>query len=254
MIRASELTFSYSKRKRKILDGFSLEIKEGEIFALLGPNGVGKSTAISLLSGARKPNSGCIEIDGININEIKLSEKTKYIGIVEQNPEFDNLSIYDSILLGRLANFMLSPCKHDRYAANTIIQTLGLEDIATHPVNELSGGERQLVAIGRALVKEPKFLLLDEPTSNLDLANKLSILRLIKKAAKENGVSILICLHDLNEAIEIADRFAFIKDGKCVTCSNKYALSEELISDIYGVKVSLVNNDGQIHLFIKEDI
>lgn len=254
MIEAKGLTFAYGKRRPLVLNGLDLSIAPGEILALLGPNGIGKSTAISILSGLRKPQGGEVLIEGENLYEMKPSERGKKIGLVEQFPEFDSLTVFESVLLGRLPNFLVAPQQKDKESARIMIETIGLSDSSFRPVNELSGGERQLVAIGRALVNDPKFLLLDEPTSNLDIGNKLSVMRLIKKAAKEKGVAVLISLHDLNEALEIADRFAFISEGKIEKTYDKETLNEDIISSVYGVHVELIKDNDQLSIRLKERI
>lgn len=252
MIEISSLDFSYSKKGRKVLDGFFLSINPGEIVALLGPNGIGKSTAISLISGLRKIKAGSVKIDGVSIGEMKPSERAKKIGYVAQSPEFPDLNVYDSILLGRLPNFTFSPCKYDKAAAEAIIESIGLRDLSSQNVNEISGGEKQLAAIGRALVNDPSFLILDEPTSNLDMANQLRVLSLIKRMSKEKNTGVLVSLHDLNEALLIADRFAFMKEGKIAFLADYESLEETMISSTYGVDVTITSLNGKKHILLKE--
>ncbi|MDO5329872.1 MAG: ABC transporter ATP-binding protein [Bacillota bacterium] len=254
MIEINSLDFSYSKKGRKVLDGFSLNIAPGEILALLGPNGIGKSTAISLISGLRKAKSGTVVIDGVPINEMKPSERAKKIGYVAQAPEFPDLSVYDSILLGRLPNFTFSPCKYDKAATEEIIDSIGLRELASSNVNEISGGERQLAAIGRALVNDPPFLILDEPTSNLDMANQFRVLSLIKRLSKERNTAVLVSLHDLNEALLIADKFAFMQEGKIAFVADYESLNEKMISSTYGVDVTISSIEGKKHILIKENL
>lgn len=254
MIEATSLSFSYKKKGPKTLDDISFVLKEGDVSVLLGPNGAGKSTLISLLTGFNKPHSGEIKIEETPLGEMKFSQKSKLIGYVPQSLEFGDLSVFDTILLGRLPYFYASPCYRDKKATEDVIEKLGLGSFKDRNVNELSGGEKQLVGIAMALVKKPKILILDEPSSNLDLANELSLLRLVKKAAKEEGVAVLVSMHDLNQALLLGDHFLFLKKGRLISDVALDDIDGETLSDIYGVNIELKKDDGRINAYIKENL
>lgn len=254
MIRISDLSYTYRKGIKKALDGVSFELKEGEICLLLGPNGAGKTTLISLLTNSRRIQEGKIEIDGKTLVEMDFTTKNKLIGYVPQSVEFGDLTVYQTVLMGRLPYFHFSPCKGDKEAAMNVINQLSLTPFIDRNVNELSGGEKQLVAIAVALVKKPKILILDEPISNLDLANEIALLRLVKKAAKENGATVLLSMHDLNQALLIGEHFLLLKEGKLMGDCQISELSGELLSCIYGVDLEIIENEGHLSTSLKENV
>lgn len=144
--------------------------------------------------------------------------RARYIACVPQDICFGALTVFDSVLLGRLSRFGLQAGAADHAAASQVLEVLGLSALSGRNVTELSGGERQKVAIARALVQEPQLLVLDEPTGNLDIANEQLLMRLAKKAAQERHIAVLSSLHDLNQALSLGDRFFFLKDG-VITCT-----------------------------------
>lgn len=254
MIKVSALSYSYRKKGPLALKEVSFSMQEGEIYILLGPNGAGKSTLISLLTNTKKIQKGNIEISDKSLTDMKFIERNRLIGYVPQTLEFADLSVYETILLGRLPYFYFSPCKGDKEAVLSTLDNLGLSSFSSRNVNELSGGEKQLVAIAQALVKKPKILILDEPTSNLDLANQVALLRLIKRIAKENKVTVLISMHDLNEALLVGEHFLLIKEGNLLGEYSLENLKEETLSTLFGISIKLNNENGQLSASIKENI
>lgn len=254
MLEAKGISYAYKKHSPLAVNHVSFALEKGHVNVLLGPNGAGKSTLIGLLTGNLKPQEGFIEIDGEALNNLKLTNKSRLIGYVPQHLEFGDLSVFDTILLGRIPYFHLSPCHRDREAVIDIMEKLGISSFASRLVNELSGGEKQLVGIAMALVRKPKVLILDEPTSNLDLANQIAILRLIKKAALDNEVAVLISMHDLNQATLVGDRFLIMQKGELLASLSKEDLNEEIISKAYGINVKISKLDDSINIQVKEQI
>ena len=246
MLLLNNVSFSYEKKSKKVLSKINMQLDEGKVGVLLGPNGVGKSTIIKIISGLIKPKEGNIFWGDKDLRNLKGKEKAKIVAYVSQNVDFSSLSVMDSILLGRLPYFYSFPCPHDRKGVEKIIDEMGLTSLKERPANSLSGGEKQLVAIARALVSSPKLLLLDEPTANLDLKHQKKILTLLKKVAKEKGITILLSLHDIAEASYVGDKFFFLKDGEIVSSGDRSIITEERIKDTYDIDVKLIKENDDV--------
>ena len=247
MLEIKDLSFSYSARSAKVLDGVSLKLGDGEIGVLLGKNGAGKTTLFKAVLGIIKPASGSILMDGEELSGMSRRERAGRIAYVPQDVSFGDLSVYDTVLSGRMAHFGLRAGDADHEITRSILAEMGLEELSARSAQELSGGESRKVAIARALAQEPKLLVFDEPTGNLDIANEQLIIEEMKKLSRERGMSILTSLHDLNQALAAGDRFFFMKDGKIRCSGGKEAFSEAVIEEIYDAEVSIVDiNDKKI--------
>ncbi len=246
MLSLNNISFSYEKHSKPILSRVDLQLEEGKIGVLLGPNGVGKSTIIKIISGLFKPKTGEVFLGEMNLRTTKNKERAKLVAYVPQNVEFSSLSVLDSVLLGRLPYFYSFPCAHDKEKAEKAIEDVGLTKLKDRPANSLSGGEKQLVAIARALVSSPKLLLLDEPTANLDLKHQKMILSLLKKIAKERNLTILLTLHDISEAFYVGDKFFFLKDGKIISSGDSSTITEKKIKETYDVDVKLLKENDEL--------
>ena len=240
MLNVENLNFRYSKFSRPVLNGASLELKAGEIGILLGKNGSGKTTLFKNLLGINKPTGGKISFDGENLLKMPRRERARRIAYVPQDIHFGALSVFDSILMGRVSYFGLKASHDDYLAVEKIIEDMGLTDFAHRNVDELSGGERQKIAIARAMAQEPKLMVFDEPTGNLDIANEHLIMVEAKKLAKERNISILSSLHDLNQALTFGDKFFFMKDGVVKYAGGKEIVTEAVIKDIFDIDVRIV--------------
>lgn len=213
MLTIQGLSYRYGRRGTPVLNGVDLTLARGEIGILLGRNGSGKTTLFKNILGLCTPGSGSIRLDGQEMTSLSPRRRARYIAYVPQDIRFGELTVFDSVLLGRLSRFGLQAGAADRAAAAQVLEELGLSALSGRNVTELSGGERQKVAIARALVQEPQLLVLDEPTGNLDIANEQLLMRLAKKAAQERHIAVLSSLHDLNQALSLGDRF-FLSEGR----------------------------------------
>ena len=245
MLNVQNLTFSYGKRSRPVLNGVNLNLKEGEIGILLGKNGSGKTTLFKNILGILNPNGGSITFDGEDLLKMPRQERARRIAYVPQDIHFGALTVFDSILLGRISYFGLKASKSDYEAVEKIIEDMHLSDFAFRNVEELSGGERQKIAIARAMAQEPKLMVFDEPTGNLDIANEQLIIEEAKKLAREKNIAILSSLHDLNQALYFGDRFFFLKDGKVIRSGGKDCVNEDVISDTFGIHVRIVEIENE---------
>jgi iron complex transport system ATP-binding protein len=245
MLEIQDITFRYNRRAPLILDNINLTLEKGEIGILLGKNGSGKTTLFKNILGIEKPESGSILYDGKDLLRLSRRERAGYIAYVPQDIQFGDLTVYDTVLMGRMAYFGLRAGKEDEKITEEVLNDMGLTELASRNANELSGGERQKIAIARALVQEPKLLIFDEPTGNLDIANEQLILKEAKKVAKEKGIGILTSLHDLNQALDLGTKFFFIKEGKIVYSGGPEIVTKEVIKEIFNADVEIIEHDGR---------
>lgn len=245
MLNVENLTFRYSKFSRPVLNGASLELKPGEIGILLGKNGSGKTTLFKNILGINKPGSGKILFEGEDLLKMSRKERARRIAYVPQDIHFGALTVFDSIMLGRISYFGLKSGDDDYKAVEKILMDMHLEGYAFRMVDELSGGERQKIAIARAMAQEPKLMVFDEPTGNLDIANEQLIIEEAKKLAKEKNIAILSSLHDLNQALAFGDKFFFLKNGVVKYAGSREIITPEVVKDTFDVDVRIREIDGQ---------
>lgn len=245
MLTIHDLRFRYSRRGAPVLDGVDLELKDGEIGILLGKNGSGKTTLFKNILGIQKPESGSIRFDGEDLLKMNRRERARRVAYVPQSIHFGALSVFDTVLMGRISYFGYKAGKEDEEAVRRILRDMQLEDFAARNVEQLSGGERQKIAIARALAQEPRLLIFDEPTGNLDIANEQLILAEARRVAREKGIGILTSLHDFNQALELGDRFFFMKDGRIRVSGGREVVTEDVIAEVFDAKVRMFEAEGR---------
>lgn len=245
MLSCENLTFRYSRGGNDVLRGLSLELEQGQIGIVLGKNGSGKTTLFKNILGIHNPKTGKIRLDGKDLQKMSRRERAQRIAYVPQDIRFGDLSVFDSVLLGRVSQFGFQPGKEDYIAVEKILTDMGLESFAQRSVEELSGGERQKIAIARAMAQEPLLMIFDEPTGNLDIANEQLIIQEAKKLAREKNISILSSLHDINQALSFGDKFFFLKEGVVKYAGEKEIITESVIRDVFDIDVKIVEIDGQ---------
>ena len=245
MLNINDLHFRYGKRSPLVLDGVDLTLHDGEIGVVLGTNGSGKTTLFKNILGILRPESGSIRFDGEDLLKMKRSERARRIAYVPQSIHFGALSVFDTVLTGRVSYFGYKAGREDEEAVWRILRDMRLEHFAARNVEQLSGGERQKIAIARALAQEPRMLVFDEPTGNLDIANEQLILSEARRVACEKGIGILTSLHDFNQALELGDRFFFMKDGKIRHEGGRGIVTEDVIREIFDAEVRIVEIEGK---------
>lgn len=242
MINIKDITFSYGKRD--ILKDISFDIEENKCIAILGNNGAGKSTLIKCLNRIIPVKQGAVLVEGSDVFSMSRNDVARNIAYVAQKTETSRVTVYDAILVGRKPYIKWDITSEDRRIVDEIIDHMNLEDFSLRYIDELSGGELQKVMLARALVQQPKFLLLDEPTSNLDPKNQYELMKRVRHVAKEHGISVAVVIHDLNLALRYCDKFLFIKDSKIFSYGGHETMTAEIISDVYKLKSEVIDHNG----------
>jgi len=238
MLNIQDVEFSY-KNGTSVLKGINMAVGVHEILAILGPNGVGKSTMLKCINGLLKAKKGNILVDGENIKQLKRVEVAKRLGYVPQRADVSQITVFDSVLLGRKPHITWDVSKKDIEITRHAITQLGMDALALKNIDEISGGELQKVQIARALVQEPKVMLLDEPTSSLDLCNQHRIMATLVDIVKKTNLSAIMTMHDLNLAVRYSDKFIMLKDGKVFAAGDKSVITPENIEAVYGLPVGV---------------
>jgi len=240
-ISIKDLTFSY--KSNKILDDLNISVDDSEIVSLVGPNGSGKTTLIKCIDRILKPR-GSILLEGREVQEMKQQEIARQIGYVPQSSATPlATTVFDTVLMGRRPHIGWRVSDFDLDKVSDTLERLNLQDLAMRDFGQLSGGQKQKVLIARALVQEPTVLLLDEPTSNLDMKHQLDVLETISSMVKEKGISAVMAIHDLNLAARFSDKLVMLKKGVVYASGSPIdLLSEKNISDVYGVEAIVMRS------------
>ena len=243
MIEIQNITFSYPDAA--ILKGVGFTAQSGEVVGLLGNNGAGKSTLVTCLNRIRKPDSGSLHIDGKNVFQIGRNELAKTVAYVAQKNELTHSTVFDCVLLGRKPYIKWSVSQEDLDICTKIMERVGILEYQMRYVDELSGGELQKVMLARALVGEPKLLLLDEPTSNLDPKNQYEMMALVQELARERGITVITVIHDLNLALRFCDKFYFLKMGEGYSYGGVDTVTSETLNAVYGIDAEVLDVKGR---------
>lgn len=237
MIKAKNLKIGYEQKV--IIEDLSIEIKKGEILSIIGPNGCGKSTLLKTLSRIIKPIDGEIFIKDTNIKTIKNKTISKNICLLSQHNEapFD-LTVEELVYFGRMPHKRWYEIKNeeDKELVDWAIENTGLTRYKNTPIGALSGGERQRAYIAQALCQKPEVLLLDEPTTYLDISHQLELMELVKEINQKFNITIVMVLHELNQASKYSDRLLIMKCGKivCDGCPNE-VINKDIIKKVYSI-------------------
>ncbi len=243
-VRLSLVDVSAGYGERVALVGFSLDLHAGEVVALVGPNGAGKSTALRVAAALMRPRQGRLEIEGRDARAVSRRELAQRLAVVLQLQTTPPLMrVRDYVALGRtpFIPFLGSESRHDWLAVERALSLAGAAEFSERRVEELSGGERQRVLLARALAQEPSVLLLDEPTSNLDLKYQEVILSLARRMAREQGVACLVVLHDITLASQFSDRVCILDRGRLVAVGRPQEVLEAAkLSAVYDTPLEVL--------------
>ena len=238
-LEARALAFGY--RNHPVGSGIDLALERGRVLCLLGPNGSGKTTLMKTLLGLLSPQGGEVRLEGRALSDWKPQERAARLAYVPQAAEtFFDFTVGEMVEMGRTAHrgLFARPSRRDAEIARAALETLGIAALTERPIHRVSGGERQLALIARALATEAAMLVLDEPTANLDFGNQMRVLAEIARL-RERGIAILLCSHDPGHALEVADEVLLIQRGRTFARGPAAeVITDGNLSRLYGIEVN----------------
>lgn len=248
MILVKDMHFRHPHARAAVLSGITFHAAAGKLTAVLGPNGSGKTTLFRCIAGLWHAQKGDIIFEGTSIRGYGYGKRAKVIAAVpqEHEPPFP-YSVYDAVMIGRTAHagMFSGPSRHDRLKAEEAIEHVGIAQLKDRPYTMISGGERQLVLIARALAQEAPVILLDEPTSHLDFRNQILVLKKLKEIVAQKSVTALMTIHDPNLAMLFSDSVVIMNNGCIVSQGPPHEIiNEDNLTRVYGIEVSVPAVNG----------
>ena len=248
MLSINGLDFRY--KNISVLKDVGIDLKKGEVLSIVGPNGAGKTTILKCILGIVKQDKGTILIDGKDASRMKRLNLAKCISYVSQaSPSKFPISVFDAVLMGRRPYIVWKPSKKDLEVVADVLRSMDLEDVALRDFDQLSGGQKQKVLLARAFAQETDYLLLDEPTSNLDLRHQMEVMEMISGMVKRKGMAAMLAMHDLNLASRFSDTIVMLNAGK-IFCTGEplQVMTLENIRSVYGVEAIINQNNGNPYI------
>ena len=244
MLKVHGLFFRY--KNVTVLKDVGIELNKGEVLSIVGPNGAGKTTLLKCIVQIVKPDNGAILIDGKDASRMKRLDLARSIGYVPQSsPSKFPITVFDAVLMGRRPYIAWKPSQKDLEVVAALLRSMGLEDMALRDYDQLSGGQKQKVLLARAFAQDTDYLLLDEPTSNLDLRHQMEVMEMISGMVKRKGAAAMLAMHDLNLASRFSDTIVMLNAGK-IFCTGEpsQVITVENIKSVYGVEARKNRNSG----------
>lgn len=251
MLSVENLQFHYQGGP-KVLKKINFSLGDGEFLAILGNNGAGKSTMLKCFNHIITPDAGEVLLNEENLLKMSAKEVARRIAFVAQNVPDTQMTVHDMVMLGRRPYMSWAFTERDHEIVHEAMDRLKVSEFRGRFLNRLSGGERQKVMLARALAQEPKLLLLDEPTSSLDLKNQYQVLQIVKDICHETGISAIVVIHDLNLALRFCDRFLLMQQGEVFRYGDAGILDREAIWKVYGVHGEVVSAGNQKVVIVDE--
>lgn len=251
MMEIKNLSYRY-KGSPELLKDVSFNVEPGKFLAILGNNGVGKSTLLKCFNHILKPDAGEVLLDGENLLKIPAREVAKQVAFVSQSVPNTQLTVHDVVMLGRRPYMQWGFTEKDHQIVHDAMHRLGVEDMRGRFLGHLSGGEKQKVMLARALAQQPKVLLLDEPTSALDIQNQYQVLKIVREICHRDNRIAVVVIHDLNLALRFCDRFLLLKDGQVYRHGDRSILDSAALKEVYGVNAKVVEIEGRHMVLVEE--
>jgi len=249
MMEVKNLCYHY-KGCPEVLKDVSFEMEPGKFLAILGNNGVGKSTLLKCFNHILKPDSGEVLLDEKNLLKMSSREVAKQVAFVSQSVPNTQLTVHDVVMLGRRPYMKWGFTEEDHNIVHDAMHRLDVEDMRGRFLSQLSGGEKQKVMLARALAQQPKVLLLDEPTSALDIQNQYGVLKMVRDICHKDSIIAAMVIHDLNLALRFCDRFLLLKDGQVYRHGDRSILDSTALKEVYGVDARVVEVEGRYMVLV----
>lgn len=229
----------------EVLKDVNFTLEQGQFLAILGNNGVGKSTLLKCLNKILKADSGELLLDGESILQMSNHQVSRRIAFVSQTVPNTQMTVHDVVMLGRRPYMKWGFTEKDHQIVHSAMDRLNLESLRGRFLNQLSGGERQKVMLARALAQQPKLLLLDEPTSSLDIRNQYQVLEIVRELCHHDGLTAVVVIHDLNLALRFCDQFLLLRQGQVYANGDYRILTPEALKAVYQIDGRVVEVENQ---------
>ncbi len=244
MLNVENISFHY-RGGPEVLRDISFSLEEGQFLAILGNNGAGKSTMLKCFNQILQVGGGHVWMDGEDLLALSHREVARRVAFVSQNIPSTQMTVHDVVMLGRRPYMRWGFTEEDHRIVHDAMDRLNLSPLRGRFLNELSGGERQKVMLARALAQQPRVLLLDEPTSSLDIQNQYQVLDIVRDICRSSAITAVVVIHDLNLALRFCDRFLLLKDGRVYRSGDSSILDRQALREVYGVEAHVVNVEGK---------
>ena len=244
MLNVENLSFHY-RNGPEILRQVSFSLEDGQFLAILGNNGAGKSTMLKCFNQILRVEGGHVWMDGEDLLTMTHREVAQRVAFVSQNIPSTQMTVHDVVMLGRRPYMKWGFTEEDHKIVHEAIDQLGVSHLRGRFLSQLSGGERQKVMLARALAQQPKILLLDEPTSSLDIQNQYQVLRIVRDICHNDRITAIVVIHDLSLALRFCDQFLLLRQGQVYRCGDYRVLDETALREVYGVDAKVVEVEGQ---------
>lgn len=245
-------SLSYTLDKKQILKDINLTFEKGKIYGIIGPNGAGKSTILKHIMRIIEPKKNTIFINNKDIKKAKIKDYSKEVSFVfQENTRDVEFTVQETIMMGRYCymDWLGTGTEEDGKIVSDIIEELNLQDLKDRYISTLSGGEAQKVFIGRAIAQSTPIILLDEPTSMLDIHNSIEIMNLIKEIKEKYNLTVIMVLHDLNIAFSYCDNIVLLQNGEVVLYGeNQKIIDHKILKEVYNNKIKIIEEDNKKYI------
>lgn len=249
MLNIENLSYHY-KGGPSVLENVSFQVNNGSFLAILGNNGVGKSTLLKCFNKILTPDSGSVRLDGEELLKLPARELARRMAFVAQTVPSTQMTVHDMVMLGRKPYMQWNFTERDHEIVHEAMDRLEISHLRGRFLSQLSGGERQKVMLARALAQQPKVLLLDEPTSSLDIQNQYQVLEIVREICEKDGITAIVVIHDLNLALRFCDRFVLMRQGRVYRSGGRDILDRQALMDVYRISAQPVDINGQTIIMV----